>query len=101
MTLPTALSLNDAKRLIEAILDQGTVVFTYHCRHESMPKRGVSAQDVLHVLERGQIVKAAEWDVQHRNWKYRVDGMDVDGDDLTAVTVIIQTDFTVRVLTVF
>ena len=101
MALPNPLPLLDAKRLIEAILDQGTVVFTYHCRYESMLKRGVSAQDVLHVLESGQIVKAAEWDAQHQNWKYRVDGMDVDGDDLTAVTVILQTDFTVRVLTVF
>lgn len=61
----------------------------------------MSAQDVLHVLEHGQIVKAAEWDASHQNWKYRVDGLDVDGDDLTAVTVILQTDFTVRVLTVF
>ncbi len=101
MTFPNALPLIDAKRLIEAILDQGTVVFTYHCRHESMRKRSVSTQDVLHVLEHGQIVQAAEWDAQHQNWKYRVDGMDVDGDDLTAVTVIIQTDFTVRILTVF
>lgn len=101
MTLPNALPLTDAKRLIEAILDQGTVVFTHHCRQESMPKRGVSAQDVLHVLEHGQIVKAAEWDAQHQNWKYRVDGVDIDGDELTAVTVIIQSDFTVRVLTVF
>ena len=97
----TSLPLNDAKRLIETILAQGTVVFTWHCRHESMPRRGVTDQEVRLVLETGQIVRAPEWDAQFQNWKYRVEGVDTDGDDLTVVTVIIESAFTLRILTVF
>jgi hypothetical protein len=101
MATPAPLPNDDAKRLIETILDQGTVVFTHHCRTESMQQRSVSAQDVLHVLETGQILRAPEWDDAFQNWKYRVEGVDLDGDDLAAITVIIVLDFTVRVLTVF
>jgi hypothetical protein len=101
MATTAALPLHDAKRLIETILAQGTVVFTSHCRRESMPRRGVNDLDVRHVLEKGQIVRAPEWDDKFQNWKYRVEGTDASGDELTAITVIIESAFTVRVLTVF
>jgi len=101
MATPTPLSPTDAKSLIEQIVAQGTVLLTGHCKRDSMPSRGVTFADVIKVLTDGQILRAAEWDDQYQNWKYRVEGCDLDGDDLTAITVIIESDFTVRVLTVF
>ncbi len=101
MTRPTPHSPAAAKRLIEQIVEQGSVLLSAHCKRDSMPLRGVTFADLLHVLTHGQIAQAPVWDGQHQNWKYQVAGFDLDGDQLTAITVIIESDFTVRVLTVF
>jgi len=33
-----------------------------------------------------------EWDEQHRNWKYRLKGLDVSGDELVLI-VALQVEF--------
>jgi hypothetical protein len=98
---PPALSADEAKRKILWLLEEGYVEFTWHCRNESMPTRGITALDVTHALENGEVVGSPEWDDVHGNWKYRVKGEDLDGDDLTSLTVIIEEDATLRIITVF
>jgi len=66
-----------------------------------MPRRGASALDVTHALENGEIVGSPEWDDIYSNWKYRVEGKDTDGEDLTSITVIIEANATLRIVTVF
>jgi hypothetical protein len=66
-----------------------------------MPQRSVSTLDVEHVLGKGQVIREGEWDSDYCNWKYRVEGADLEGDDLTAVTVIFEQDFSILVVTVF
>lgn len=66
-----------------------------------MLRRGVSMLDVTHALKTGEIRRDPEWDDGHANWKYRVEGQDTDGDDLTTVVVIIEADLTLRIVTVF
>lgn len=101
MSNPVKLSADEAKRLILWILENGIVEPTNHCRCESMPKRNVTMGDVEHVLIAGEIRREPEWEEKHGNWKYRVEGEDVDGDDLIAITVIIEEDATLLILTVF
>ena len=58
----------DAKRLLVAILDKGTIGFSKHARDE-MAKDGLSDQDALNVL-RGGVVQPGE--LEHGSWRYRV-----------------------------
>ena len=64
-------------------------------------KRGVEMADVLRVLREGEIRRAAEWETQHSEWKYRVEGADLDGDELTAITVILTAEMRLLIVTVF
>ena len=66
-----------------------------------MPERNVTTLDVEHVLGKGQVIREAEWDSDRCNWKYRVEGTDIEGDELTAITVIFEQDFSLLVVTVF
>ena len=101
MSRPTALSADEAKRKILFILEEGSVEFTWHCKSESMQLRSVSMLDITHALRTGEIRRAPEWDDDRANWKYRVEGVDTDGDDLTAITVIIEANLTLLIVTVF
>jgi hypothetical protein len=56
---------------------------------------------VEHVLAKGEVIREAEWDSNSCNWKYRVEGADIEGDELTAITVIFEQDFSLLVVTVF
>lgn len=99
--IPPPLSPEEAKRKILLILRDGDFIPTYHCRKESMVNRGVSDQDVLHVLQHGEIISKPGWDENHHNWKYRVEGVDLQEDELTAITVIIEKSLRLIIITVF
>jgi Domain of unknown function (DUF4258) len=100
-TKPRRLSPLEATRKIRLILQEGTIDYSGHCWFERMRERNVSTLDVEHVLAEGQVIREAEWDSDCCNWKYRVEGTDIEGDELTAITVIFEQDFSVLVVTVF
>ena len=100
-TKPPRLSPREATRKIRLILEDGTIDYSGHCWCVRMPERNVSTLDVEHVLSEGQVIREPEWDVDYWNWKYRVEGTDIEGDELTAITVIFEQDFSVLVVTVF
>ena len=101
MTQPAKLLPDEAKQKILTILSQGKVEPSFHCRKESMPKRGVTMFDLVNALKTGEIRREPEWDDEHGNWKYRVEGEDIDGDELIAITLILEADFTLYIVTVF
>ena len=98
--LPRRFRPAEAQRKIQLILEEGIVDFTAHCRRR-MRERRVDDLDVVHVLSQGQIIREAEWDSEHDNWKYRVEGTDIEGDELTAITVIFEADLSLLTITVF
>ena len=100
-TKPPRLSPLEATRKIRLTLEEGTTDYSRHCWHERMPERNVSTLDVEHVLGKGQVIREAEWDSDYCNWKYRVEGTDIEGEELTAITVIFEEDFSLLVVTVF
>ena len=95
------LTAEEAKEKIRLILDEGTVELSFHCRYESMPKRSVTMPDIIATLKSGEIRREPEWDDENGDWKYRVEGEDVEGDDLTAITLIIETEMQLLIVTVF
>ena len=101
MDKPDRLLPAEAKRIILLILEQGKVVPSYHCRNDSMPRRQVTMVDVENTLKTRQIVRDPEWDEDHQNWKYRVEGVDMETDELTVITVIFTADLTLYIITVF
>jgi uncharacterized protein DUF4258 len=95
------LSAAEAQRLVLLILDEGFVDPTYHCRNESMRERNVTMPQLVHALKTGKVLRSPEWDDAHETWKYRVEGVDTEGDGLTAVAMILEEELTLRIITVF
>ena len=101
MSAPAKLTPDEAKRKITLFLDEGTVELSLHCRQESMRKRSVTMVDIVNTMETGEVIKEPEWDDTYQNWKYRVEGVDTEGDELTAVTIIFDVNMTLFIVTVF
>lgn len=101
MTEKPPLTPVEATTKIKLILDQGDIKFSRHCRLESMPNRNVDNEDIIIVLENGQVIEQAEWDSLHLTWKYKVEGLDLRGEELRVITVIFDINFSLLVITVF
>ena len=101
MELPQPFLPQEAKEKILLILYEGIVRPTFHCQQDSMQKRNVGIDDILVALETGEVQRKPEWDDNHQNWKYKVLGKDIENDDLTVVTVIIENDLTLKIVTVW
>lgn len=97
----TKLSPSEAERKIDLIVTEGIVELSGHCRKESMPKRSVTSGDIEHTLRTGRIIRDPVWDEDHEQWKYTVEGRDIDGDKLRVVTVIFDETFSLLVITVY
>lgn len=101
MPTPLKLTPDEAKRKIALFLEDGTVEPSFHCRQDSMRKRNVALLDIINTLKTGEIIRQPEWDDTYQNWKYRVEGVDTEGDELTAVTIIFDVNMTLFIVTVF
>lgn len=58
-----------------------------HCRQESMPKRNVDFQDILNVLNWGQVIQVPD---ESCAMKFKVTGLDLEGEPLTAIVVLLD-----------
>jgi hypothetical protein len=94
------LSPVQATKLIRDIVRYGTVQLTRHCRKESMPKRGITFQDLLAVLQDGNVRELPAFIPEHQQFRYKVEGTIIDGDEAVAITVIID-HRSVLVITVY
>lgn len=92
-----------AKRKILLILRDGDTFFSQHLLDDIRSGRhGVSHQDVLHVLKTGEILTEPEWDETQQNWKYKVEGTDLEEEEeLRAITIIIEERFSLFIVTAF
>lgn len=100
MSIGDRLSDEEVLQRIGIILKEGSVILTHHCRKESLPNRGIEMTDVIHALKRGHVA-GTEWDETHLQWKYRIKGTDIEGDELTSIVIVITTELKLVVVTVF
>lgn len=86
---------------IRSILSKdGRLVITSHCQAR-MSKRSVDKLDIIKVLEENGIIKSnPEFDNERQKWKYKVDGFDIEGDELSVVVNIVEEDWGVITITV-
>ena len=75
------------------------VDLTGHCR-EKMLERGFDFQDILLILSNGTVNSPPEYDKNHEQYKYQVEGSTLDGDDAVIVTIILDSR-TLRVVTIY
>ena len=57
------------------------------------------AQDVRYCLATGTVAEGAEWNERCAEWRYRVEGVDLEGDSMTAITVVVRENY-VAVVTI-
>lgn len=64
------LPAEEAKKRIVLTLRDGETIFSDHVRHDVMSGRhGTTFQDIVHVLQNGEIIQRPVWDEIHGNWK--------------------------------
>ncbi len=97
-------SPQQALDLIRKILDEGGYIVPsrIHAGRLRMAERNVDMQDLEILLtETGVIKRDAEWDENHKNFKYRVEGTDGLGEELIAIVAIEENDERIKIVTVF
>ena len=82
------LSPEEAESQIRKIAISGSVEITEHCYDESMRNRGYDSNDIVNVLFNGRIREPPQYDEEHSNWEYRVEGNVVEGEKATVVVAI-------------
>ena len=99
---PSPFTPDEALRKIHQILRDGDTLFSQHLLDDiGSGRHGVSHQDVLFVLQSGDIISPPEWDDDHRNWKYKVEGTDLEEEELRAITIIIEERFSIFIVTAY
>lgn len=100
MTQPKRLTPAEAEAKIQNIISQGgRIILSAHCKNESMKERDVIFDDIKNALLIGKVVNS-EWAGEFNNWKYEVEGSDLEGDKLNCVTVFFDKTFSMLIVTV-
>lgn len=86
--------INNIAAYADCIID-----LTGHCQRK-MLERGFDFQDILLILSNGKANSPPEYDKNHKQYKYKVEGSTLDGDDAVIVTIILDSR-TLRVVTIY
>ena len=80
----------------------GETVFSKHVHDDvASGRHGTTYQDILHVLQFGEVRSDPEWDAKHGNWKYKVEGLDLEDEQLRVITIIIEEQFRIFIVTAY
>ncbi len=94
--LPNQQALETARRY----LNSGEVIPTKHLK-ENMARRNFNIQDVISAIESGIINEGPKWDEDFKEYHYRIEGKDVEGDKLTVIVAISVKDERLTLITGF
>jgi len=93
------LSRAEAAELIRDCLSAGRVIPGKHFRDE-LANEGLDILDAHYVLKTGNIFQEPEPDIRSGDWKYRIEGTDLEGKPL-AVVFCFKDESTGFLITVF
>lgn len=79
------LSRPEAAELVRKCLQPGRRVIPGKHFREELENEGLTLPDALHVLRTGRIYDEPEQDIKTGDWKYRIEGKEVDGRTLKIV----------------
>ena len=66
-----------------------------------MAKRNFGIQDVINAIESGIINEEPKWNEDFKEYHYRIEGKDVEGDKLTVIVAISVKDESLILITGF
>jgi hypothetical protein len=66
----------------------GEVVETLHFK-QRMAQRRFGSLDLVNLAYEGRILASPQWDAQHREWKWRVEGPAVDGRPIAVAFTVL------------
>lgn len=84
----TRLTANKAQQKIREIAKLGEIIPTYHYHNKGRNIRNYSFQDVEYILINGTVTEPPVFDRNYQNWKCRVEGKSISGDDTVVITAI-------------
>jgi len=83
-----AMPEEDLRAAVLKIVLYGTLLESKHSAQDRS-YRNISERDILAMLEgKWSLAAAPEWDERHRSWKYKLKGVDLDGDELELVIAV-------------
>jgi hypothetical protein len=98
---PRPLSELELRMAVTQIVQHGTVWQTRHAGKDR-DYRNISDDDIQYLLLGSWVLKRhPEWSEDHRNWKYRLLGRDIEGDELTLIVAVNTDEQTLAVITKF
>jgi hypothetical protein len=86
---PPRQSRDDALKRIRRCLDDGEVIPTKHFR-EKLEELSMSMVEVLYILRHGLILNEPEFELRYREWNYRIEGTEPEGQHLAIVFTFIE-----------
>lgn len=96
---PSLLLEPDLRTAVSRIILYGTYRETRHSA-EDRSYRNVSDDDIQFMLAGSwKPLGNPEWDDMHKNWKYKLIGHDIEGDDLVLVVAVNQEEQLITVIT--
>jgi hypothetical protein len=78
------LTKDQAKAELNRCVEEGAVVYSRHFRDE-LAKDDLTTGDVLSVCRSGVVIMAPEKDIRTAEWKYRIEGRTVEGQQMAVV----------------
>lgn len=93
------LSRTEATDLVRHCLTVGRIIPGKHFKEE-LANEGLDILDAYNVLTKGNIFKEAELDIKTGDWKYRMEGTDLEGKPL-AIVFCFKDDSTGFLITAF
>ncbi len=96
---PAALKEDELRVRVQRIVCYGTVRESWHSQNDRS-YRNISIDDIQHMLRsEWKLAGKPEWSVEHRNWKYKLEGEDLDDDELTVVIAVRDEQVEIFVIT--
>jgi hypothetical protein len=98
---PAAFQEPELRIAVTRIILYGTYRETKHSAHDRN-YRNVSDDDIQAMLQGPwKLAATPEWDAQYRNWKYRLAGSDIEGDELVLIVALNLEESLITVITKF
>ena len=99
MKKPTKYARDQARRIFATAVTSGRMTPIPHFWRELENARA-ARRDLEHVARTGRVYREPEPNIRSGNWRYRIEGTDVDGHRLQVVFEIVALDW-VKLITVF
>jgi hypothetical protein len=96
---PAALSEDELRVRVQRIVLYGTVRESWHSKNDRS-YRNVSMDDIQHMLRSAwKLAGKPKWNDEHWNWAYKLDGEDLDDDELTLIIAVHDEQVEILVIT--